>query len=254
MQSVAYHFDLVMHLARRDFVLQYKGSVLGIFWALLLPLSQLLVLVFLFQKVIPLDIADYPAFVFAALLPWTWFSNSVTQASGALFSNRDLLRQPNFRPFFLMIINALTNLFTFLVSLPVLWGLLTWSGRGMTLSWLFFVLLVLIQGVLIVGLGLIFSIWNVFYRDIRHLLSIAVMLLFYITPVFYRTQSVGKSYYFLFTWNPMAVLVQSYRAILFYGIAPDWGSLLIASIISAVVLGLGCLLYHRKMPDVFDAI
>lgn len=254
MKSLAYQFDLIIHLVRRNFILQYKGSILGIFWSLLLPLSQLLVLTFLFRRVIPLNIEDYPAFVFAALIPWNWFSNSVTQASNLLVANRDLLRQPSFSPILLMIINALTNFLTFLISLPILLGILTWLGRGITLLWLLIPLLVLIQGILIVGLSLIVAIWNIFYRDVGHMVSIVVMLLFFITPIFYQTKDVEKFYDFLFTWNPMAVMVKSYRAVFFYGTTPEWGLLLIASIISAMVLGLGCFIYHRRIADVYDAI
>ena len=114
MKSLIHHFDLIMHLSKRNFVLQYKGSVLGIFWSLIFPLFQLLTLMFVFGKVIPLNITDYPAFVFAALLPWNWFSNSIISASSVLIRNRDLVRRPNFAPSMLLISDALTNLLTFL--------------------------------------------------------------------------------------------------------------------------------------------
>jgi lipopolysaccharide transport system permease protein len=74
MKSLTYRIDLIRHLVWRDFVLRYKGSVLGVLWYLLPPLAQLLVLVFLFGRVVPLNIEAYPAFVFCGLLPWTWFS------------------------------------------------------------------------------------------------------------------------------------------------------------------------------------
>ena len=80
MNSLAYRLDLILHLVWRDFVLRYKGSVLGVLWYLLPPLTQLLVLVFLFGRVVPLNIEAYPAFVFCGLLPWTWFGTCLGSA------------------------------------------------------------------------------------------------------------------------------------------------------------------------------
>jgi len=254
LKSFNYKFDLIMHLSKRNFVLQYKGSVLGIFWSLIFPLFQLVTLMFVFGKVIPLDIPDYPAFVFAALLPWNWFINSVNSANGVFIRNRDLVRRPDFAPHMLLISDALTNLLTFLMAFPILMGLLIFYDRGVALSWLLLPLLVLIQGTLIVGLGLIFAIWNIFYRDVGHLVSLGLTILFWVTPVFYMPKWVDKDYHFLLVWNPMAIMVQNYRAILFYGETPDGGALLIGSLLSAMVLGLGYLLYHRRMHSVIDAI
>ncbi len=254
MKALRYQFDLIFHLARRNFILQYQGSALGILWSLLLPLFQLVVLVFIFQKVIPLKVADFPAFVFAALIPWNWFSNSVTSAPGLFLTNRDLVRRPNFVPSMLLVVNVVTQLFTFLVSLPILSAILIWSGRGVTSSWGFFPLLILIQTVLLVGVGLILAVWNVFYRDVGHLVSMAVMLLFYVTPVFYHRQWVDQNYRFLFAWNPIAILVEDYRAIFYYGAPPQWGPLILAAFISAGVLAAGYFVYHRQIHNVIDAI
>jgi len=244
----------MLNLVRRNFILRYKGSVLGVLWSLLLPLAHLLVLAYLFGKVVRLGIEDYPAFVFTALLPWNWFSSCINSAGSLFLSNRDLLRRPNFAPYTLIIIDALTNLLTFLISLPILFVLLISHGRGMTLSLPFFLLLVPIQGILIIGLGLMIATLNVFYRDIAHIMSVATMLLFYITPVFYGSQTVGKEYHFLFEWNPMAILIENYRAVLFQGTSPEWHSLLIAFIFSAIVCYFGYLIYRRQIHNVIDAI
>jgi ABC-type polysaccharide/polyol phosphate export permease len=253
MKSFTYQSDLILNLARRNFILAYKGSTLGILWSALLPLCQMLVLVFVFRKILPLGIEDFPAFLFAALLPWNWFGTSINSASNIFLGNRDLMTRPNFAPQMLMVVDALTNLLTFLISLPILFALLTLHGRGMTISLLFFPLLVLIQGILIVGLGLIIATLNVFYRDVAHIANVAIMLLFWFTPVFYQAETVPKEYRFLFTWNPMAVLVESYRAV-FFGTPLEWSSLLLSSILSVMLCGLGYIIYQRQLHDIIDAI
>ena len=253
MKNFTHHRDLILNLARRNFILAYKGSTLGILWSALLPLSQLLVLVFVFRRILPLGIEDFPAFVFAALLPWNWFSNSINSASNIFLVNRDLMRQPHFAPRTLVVVDALTNLLTYLISLPILLALLTLHGRGVTISLLFFPLLVLIQGILTVGLGLIIATLNIFYRDVAHIVSVAIMLVFWLTPIFYRPEIVPKEYRLLFTLNPLTPLVESYRAV-FFGTPMDWNSLLICCIISVMIYIFGYIIYQRQLPDIIDFI
>jgi lipopolysaccharide transport system permease protein len=254
MKSFRYQFDLITHLARRSFVLRYKGSTLGVLWSLLLPLFQLLILVFLFQKVVPLGIEAYPAFLFTGLLPWTWFSTCITSAGLLFTANRDLVRRPNFAPASLMLVETLSNLLTFLASLPILFILLVVYARPVTLSLVMLPVLLLIECILIGGLGIIIATLNVFFRDINHIMSVVITLLFYLTPVFYRSEAAGKRYGFIYTLNPVAVLIKSYRAILFYGTYPEWGPLLFAAIASLAILALGYLVYARRIHEVVDEL
>jgi ABC-type polysaccharide/polyol phosphate export permease len=220
----------------------------------MLPLAQLLVLVFLFQRVVPLDIDAYPAFVFSALVPWTWFNTCLSSAGGLLINNRGLVRRPNFAPTTLIIVNVLSNMLNYLVALPVLFVMLAFYDRTITLALLILPLLMLIQGILMVGLGLIIATMNVFYRDVQHITSIVLMLLFYMTPVFYRPEAVSEKFHILYTLNPIAVLIQSYRSIFFYGTVPGRGSLLFVGAVSIVVCGFGYLFYTRSLHDVIDTI
>jgi ABC-type polysaccharide/polyol phosphate export permease len=228
--------------------------VLGILWSLVPPLVQLAVLVFLFGKVIPLDIEGYPAFVFSGLLPWIWFSTCLNAAGGLFIYNRDVVRRPNFEPSTLVTVNTLSNLIHFLMFFPILLVMLVLYDRPLTMSLLFFPTLVFIQAILTIGLGLMIATVNVFYHDVQHIVSIAVTLLFYLTPVFYRTQSIPDQFQFLYSANPIAVLVQSYRAVFFYGSHPEWGSLVVSGIVSLGIFGLGCLIYRRQLNYVFDAL
>ena len=252
--TLLYQADLIWHLTRRNFLLRYKGSFLGILWSLFVPLSQLLVLVFVFGKVVPLKIEAYPAFVFTALLPWSWFSNSLSSAGSLFISNRDLVRKPNFEPAILVIVDVLANLLPYLVFLPVLLAMLLAYSRDITLSLLALPLLIMIQAVLTTGLALIIGTLNVFYRDIQHIVTITLMLLFYLTPVFYGSQSIKKSYHVIFGLNPVAILIDNYRAVLFYGQPPQWCYLFSVGIISVVLCGIGYLVYRGRLHEVIDII
>jgi len=246
--------DLIVHFVKRNFVLRYKGSALGILWSVLPPLAHLLILVFVFGKVIPLRIEAYPAYVFTSILPWTWFSSSVSGAGGIFTGNRDLLRRPNFAPSVLIIVETLLNLLNYLILIPVLIVTLTIYNREITWYILFFPLLILIQCILIIGLSLFIATLNVFYRDVQHMAGLAVMLLFYVTPIFYQTQAIGEKYRILYKLNPVAALIQGYQAVLFHGKPPDMGPLLIAGMSSIVICIAGYIIYQRQLHNIFDTV
>jgi ABC-type polysaccharide/polyol phosphate export permease len=112
----------------------------------------------------------------------------------------------------------------------------------------------LIAEALILGVCLIVATLNVFYRDVQHIVGVALTLLFYLTPVFYRGHEAGERYQWLFTLSPIAVLVQAHRAIFFEGRVPSLGPLLLAAVISALVCAVGWLVYRRAQHDVVDAV
>lgn len=253
-RQLVYMYDLLRHLVWRDFTLRYKQSALGTMWSLLLPLSQLLVMIFLFQLVVPLNIEAYPAFVFSALLPWNWFSTSVVASCTLFIGNRDLVRHPNFPPARLVLVTVLSNMITYIIVLPLLFGLMVVYGRPITPALLLLPVLMLLQGLLTTGIGLMIATLNVFYRDIEHLIGVALSLLFYLVPVFYRPQSVVAHYQFVYDYNPIAVLIQSYRSIFFYGESPGTTALIFAASVSLLVYGLGALVYRWWHHDIIDMI
>jgi lipopolysaccharide transport system permease protein len=251
--SMSHYFNLVWHLVKRDFYLRHTGSALGVLWSLLVPVAQLGVLSFTFSSVIRIDTADYPAFIYSALLPWTWFSSSLSSAGNLFFIHRDLLRRPAFPPSVLVIVNTLSHLIPFLLSLPLLYGLMGWYGRFVIWNPVTFLSLVLIQGLLTIGLSFVIATWNVFYRDIAPLVGMVLSLLFFLTPIFYRP-IVDSKYRMLLELNPMVTLINSYRAVLFEGTYPKWEPLILIGGVSILVCGLGYFIHKRLVPDVVDAI
>lgn len=248
-----YSTELIWHLVQRDFQLSHVGSVFGVGWRILIPLAQLGLLVLVFGSVVPLDIPDYPAFIYSALLPWLWFNNSLSSSGHLFLSNRDLLRRPNFSPIVLVMANMLSTLITFVLSFPLLLFLLGWYGRPITGTVLLFPLIVLVQGLLIFSLSLIIATYNVFYRDIAHVVSIVLPMLFFITPVFYRPVA-EVEYSTWFQLNPMTALVRAYRAILFHGTVPEWGTVMFIAIVGLALLWLSYTAYKNRLPDIIDVL
>ncbi|HMU30623.1 MAG TPA: ABC transporter permease [Nitrospira sp.] len=246
-------WNLIRHLVARDFRIRYSGSVLGVVWSVLIPMAQLGVLVFTFGSVVPVNIDDYPAFVYSALLPWTWFSACLGSTGSLFFSHRDLVRRPNFQPIILTVVNTLSNLVTFLLSLPLLFLLLAWYQRSVAASLVALPALLVLQAVMTVGLSLLVSTWNVFYRDVSQLVNIVLSLLFFLTPIFYRPV-VESKYAMIFQFNPLAVLISSYRNILFEGRLPEWDAWAHITAVSAALLVCGYLVYRHELPDVVDTV
>jgi lipopolysaccharide transport system permease protein len=252
--TVRRYVELVSHLVRRDFDLRYTGSILGVLWSVLLPLSQLIVLVFVFERVVPLGIEAYPAFVFSALLPWAWFSSSLSAAGNLFMAHRDLVRRPHFEPATVVVMNTASNLVAFIAGLPLLLGMLMLYGRWPTGAYAMLPLLIVIQALLTIGLSLIAATWNVFYRDVQHIVGVALALWFYLTPIFYELPPASSYSTLFFAMNPMALIIRSYRRIFFEGMSPESIVLILAAMWSVCLLAIGYYVYRCRQNDILDEL
>ncbi|MBZ8179986.1 ABC transporter permease [Oscillatoria salina] len=247
---LTYLYDLLRELVSRDIKLLYKRSLLGIAWTLINPLLQLAVFVFIFKLVLAIDIPQYSSYVFTGLLVWTWFQNSLFQATGAIIANRPLIRQPGFPKGILPIVITTTGLIHFLLALPVLIVFLLIDNVELKLIVFFLPILQTIQFLLTVSLAYILAAINVTFRDTQHTLGVLLQLFFYLTPIFYQIDNVPAKYLPLYNLNPMVHLITAYRNILIYGTAPDWQALLIIGIATVIFLPVGLYIF-RVQSDRF---
>jgi len=223
--------DLLRELVGRDMKLRYKRSVLGIAWTLLNPLLQLLVFLFIFNLVLPLNIPHYSSFLFAGILAWNWFQGSLNQSTGAIVDNRELLRRPGFSIAILPIVTVTSHLLHFLLALPVLVLFLMLDGSQLTSALFALPVVIALQFILTLGLAYLVATFHVTFRDTQYLLNVLLNLLFYLTPVFYEASAIPMRYQSLYWLNPMVGLIDAYRAILAHGTLPN-------HLISLLVLGL----------------
>ncbi|MEW6421923.1 MAG: ABC transporter permease [Deinococcota bacterium] len=244
-QRATYLRDLLRELVGRELKLRYKRSALGIAWSLLVPLAQLLVFVFLSHSVLRLNISHYPVFVFVGLLSWNWFQSSLLLATGAVTDNRMLIRRPGFPAAILPAVTVITGLIHYLLALPVLLVFAAVSGVSLTPALLAFPLIVTLQFLLTLGLTYLLASLHVAFRDLQHLLGILLMLLFYLTPVFYSPNNVPTQYHALFHANPVAVLLEALRRVLLDGQWPEWRPLLGVGVLALALLALGYAVFSR---------
>jgi lipopolysaccharide transport system permease protein len=245
MASLTHTRDLLRELVARDIKLRYKRSILGIGWSLLVPLAQLLVLYIVFNNLLPLDIPNYTTFLFAGILPWTWFHSSLLAASGTIIDNREMVRQVGFPVAVLPTIAVTSQLIHFLLSLPILAVFLAFDGYRLSAAILALPVVMSIQFMFTLGLAYIVSTFQVAFRDTQYLLGILLFLFFYLTPVFYDDALVPASARPFYQLNPMVHLLGAYRAIFIRGEAPASLPLLTLSVLSGALLMLGYAVFMR---------
>jgi len=212
---------LIHSLVARELKARYRGSVLGFFWSFVNPLLLLTVYSFVFEKILQntmIETRPYAIFMFCGLLPWTWFSASLLDASGALISGGNLIKKVLFPAEVLPIVSVLSNMVHFLMGLLILAGFMVYYRHAPDWNELWwFPVIVVVQLILTLALGLLLSALTVHFRDIRDLLSNLLTLWFFATPIiyFYKMDSV-KDFYWMFRLNPFYHLVVSYQEILFF--------------------------------------
>ncbi len=233
-RRLIYTRDLLYELVSRDMKLRYKRSVLGFAWSLLNPLSQLLVLQFIFGFVLPVNIPNYFSFLFTGLLPWSWFQSSLFAATSTIVDNRELIKQPGFPVALLPTVTVTSHLVHFLLALPILLlFLIILEGSRLTSAILALPLVIALQFILTLGLAYLVATFHVTFRDTQYLLSVLLQLFFFLTPIFYDASTVPARYQSLYRLNPMVHLVDAYRAILIRGEMPDPFYLLVLGVFVA---------------------
>lgn len=241
--------DLLRELVGREMKVRYRRSVLGIMWSLLNPLVHLLVLVFVFQRVAPLNIPDYPLFVFIGVLAWGWFSAALPAATTSITGNRELIRQPGFPTAILPAVPILSGLVHFLIAMSLVLVAVAVLGRTVSITVLALPLIVALQFLVTLSVGYLTATAQVRFRDTAYLVGVALLLGFFLTPVFYRPGSLPAGYQMLYVMNPMAQVINAYRDVLIGAHWPNVPALLAVAAVSSVVLVLGHRMFTRASVD-----
>ena len=212
---------LIQTLVARDLKARYRGSVLGFFWSFINPLFLLLIYSFVFTTVLPRlsdpGLEPYALFMFCGILPWTWFSSSILEASNVLISGGNLIKKVLFPAEVLPIVTVLANMVHFFLGLPILAAFLIYYQRPLDpVELLWFPVIVVVQLVVLLGLGLLVSALTVHFRDLKDILGNLLTLWFFATPIIYPMQQAPEQYRWLLNLNPMTHLAISYQEVLFY--------------------------------------
>lgn len=244
--------ELLHFLTKRDIKVRYKQTVLGGLWAIIQPLFTMLVFTLFFGRLakVPSDGLPYPVFVYAGLLPWTYFANAVTASGNSLVGSANLITKVYFPRLMVPASAALAGLLDFFIALLVLAALMIYYQFVPGIATLLFPLLVALTFLCAVGVGLWLSALNVQYRDIRYAIPFLIQIWMFLSPVIYPVSLVKDKYQWLLALNPMGGVIHAYRASLLGHQPIDW-PLLGLSAFMIVALFLGGLYYFRRMERVF---
>jgi lipopolysaccharide transport system permease protein len=246
--------DLLWELIGRDMKLRYHRSVLGMLWSLVNPLTHLIVFVFLFQRVMRLNIPNYPLFVFTGVLAWGWFSSALPAATVSITGNRELIRQPGFPVAILPAVPVLSNLMHFAIAMGLVIAVVLVNGSRPTLAVLALPVVMALQFMVTLSLGYFTAALQVRFRDTSHVLAVALRLGFFLTPVFYQKGSIPDPYQGLYALNPLVHLITAYRHILIEGRWPDVPALAAVGLATTGLLWLGHRTFARASSDFADEI
>lgn len=255
------HRELLYFFVWRDVKVRYKQTALGAAWAVLQPLLTMLIFTIFFGRMagIGSEGLPYPIFSYAGLLPWTFFSQGLGQASNSLVGSASLLKKVYFPRLIVPLSSVLGGIVDFAVAFVVLIGMMFWYGVKPGPGVLLLPLLLLLAAASALGAGLFLSAVNVEFRDVRYVMPFFIQLLLFVTPVIYPASKVTEKLEelglpgWLYGLNPMAGVIQGFRwALLGSGMPP--GPLLAVGTAVTVVLLVGGLLYFRRMERTFADI
>lgn len=245
--------ELILALAARDVQIRYKRAVIGIGWAFLQPFLTLIVFTLIFSRIakVPTDGMPYAVFAMAGLLPWQFFQQALTHASGSLIAMQGVLTKVYFPRLVAPLAEVIACLPNFAVSLTLLAGVMAWYGVAPSIWALAIPLLTLLVLATAFGIALWLSALSVEFRDIYIALPFLVQLWMFATPVAYPLSVVPEQWRWFMALNPMTIVVESFRVSLIGG---PWllgvGSILL-SIASVLALLFGGMLYFNKVQQTF---
>lgn len=212
--------DLAVVLVGRDLRVSYGHALLGLLWAPLSALVQVLVLGFVFVRVLPLGVDDYAVFVFTGVTVWQLALVALIGGAEAFTGNRDLVRRPGFPTAVLPLTTIGSALAGYALSLPVLLLAVALAGR-LTVAAAALPVVLVAAVLVLTGPAFLVATLNVRFRDVRHLVGLLLGVLFYVTPVFYAAERIPERYRWVAELNPLALAVRLHRQVLYDGEWPD---------------------------------
>lgn len=255
------HRALVLELAKRDVKTRYRGSLLGVVWAFLSPLLMLVVFTFVFSTIFEsrwnLELRsrwDFALLLFSGLIPFWFFSECVSRAPELMFQNASYVKRVVFPLEVLPWVTALSGLFHTLLSglvllfaYSLLIGIPPWT---LVLAPLIFLPLLL----MVLGISWLLASMGVFFRDLRQIVPVIVMLFMFLSPIFYPAAALPEWFRFYIELNPLAAIIEQLRGLLFFDRLPDWRGLGISMGVSWLVAWLGLWWFEKTRGGFADVV
>jgi len=252
--------ELIFSLAKRELLARYKGSALGIVWALLTPVVMIAIFTFIFAGIFGARFGasqshwDYALYLFCGLLPWTMFQETLQQSASTIVAHANLVKRVVFPLETLPVAQAFSSLGNQLFATIALLIATLVIQQQLHLTALWFPLLVIPQLLFTLGAAWLIASLGVFLRDIAQGITLLLMAWMYLTPIIYPESIVPERFRVLINLNPFTSLVRSYRRIFLEGAAPDWSGLAYFTGVAIVSFLVGYWWFARTRKNFADVI
>jgi len=255
LQEIWRYRELLYFLALREIQLRYKQTLLGAAWAILQPFLAMVVFTLIFSKVakIPSDGVPYAVFSYCALVPWTYFANALSLSGNSLVGSANLISKVYFPRLIIPGASVLAGTLDFGIAFLVLLGMMLYYGIAPGWGVLLVPLLLLMTMGVALGVGLWLSAMNVQYRDVRYAIPFMIQLWMFATPIVYPLSLVPERYRSLVALNPMAGIIEGYRAAML-GRPFQWDALAMAAVLCVLLLVTGAFYFRRVEKTFADVI
>ena len=238
---------MVASLVRREIRGRYKGSVLGFLWNFITPLMQIFVYIMVFSIIFKPSIPHYEFYLTAGMIAWIFFSESVSDGSGIIVSNSQMITKIYFPRSILPISSVLSKMVNFLIMLAIAFIIFLGSGFGLDAqSLLMLIPAIVIYLLFLIGITLLLSALDVYFRDIQYIVSVILMVLIWMTPIMYvRSDYSDPLLNTVLSINPMTYFIEMFQDILYWKVIPSLTSLLICAGLSMGFLVVGIIVFRH---------
>jgi len=245
---------LILHLAMTDVKLRYKNSVLGFIWSFLEPLLMLGILYFVFSNIFKNEIENYPLYLLIGLIIWYMFSRGTSMGSSSLLDKSGILKTVYFRREIVVVSSSITSLIMFGFEFLAFGAFLIVFQFTPPSTILLLPLLILDLFILILGISLILSILNVYFRDIQFIWQIALHAGFFVSPIFYQIEMLPESLRSFLLLNPMVPILISAHNIVLYGMLPTFNTFMFLLFFPISIFIIGAKIFSMKSKNIVEKL
>lgn len=252
-----WHFrELLFALTLKEIKIRYKQTLLGASWAILQPAALTIIFTIVFGVFLKVSSSDipYPIFYFSALLPWTFFSTSITFGALSVVNNGNLVTKVKFPREILPFSSIGAAFFDFIMGAIIFVLMILYYQTPITINFFYIFLIIPTIFILTTGISLLMSAINVLYRDIRFVVPLILQIWLYATPIIYTIDQVPEKFRPFYIINPMAPLIQSFRDVTTLGKSPNTNELYLAIIVSVIICIFGYWFFRTKEKIFADVI
>lgn len=245
--------EMIKSWTKKELRTRYKGSFLGFLWTFVNPLLQLIVYSLIFPFIMKLNQENYAMFLFVALIPWNFFTNSLQGGCGLFVYNSSMVTKVYFPREVLPLSYTLSGIMNMIFSYMIVFPMLILFKVSFTWNLLWLPILFVSQGILCLGITLMVSSINVYLRDLEYLISVMLMALYFMTPIMYDISGIPEKLQKILYLNPMTGYVILYRNVTYSGVALDFRLYLYSLSYSIIILLIGYFVFlklQRKFTEV----